>query len=77
MDLDSWYAEKNDDPRETEVKNSPTSSRVDNIQSQTARVQTRSPWKSWNFKEVLLSYDLFLCLCLRLFILVANGREHL
>lgn len=51
-DLDSWYAHEADGPYKIHVNNSTTSSGVGNIQRESSRVLSRSPWETWNFKKV-------------------------
>lgn len=52
MDLELLYAEKTDDPHDIKANNSATSTYEDNIQRESCRALSRSPWKSWNFKKV-------------------------
>jgi hypothetical protein len=52
MDLQLLSAEKSDAPCDIKVNNSATSTCDDNIQRESSRAVSRSPWKSWNFKKV-------------------------
>jgi len=52
MYLELLSAEKSDAPYNIKANNSATSTYVDNIQRESSRALSRSPWKSWNFKNV-------------------------
>jgi hypothetical protein len=77
MDVDTWNAHKTDGPYYIQVNNSTSNSDVDNIQQESSRAPSRSPWKSWNFKKVAHVVWYVALFVLHLFILVANGLRHL